>query len=159
ALKQEAKINKAIEKISQNLKNDEDQNRLFSLEEKVKTAAGKDLDSIYNEIKKIKRKKLELETKLNQFKERLVNLKQMTHPENFQANDSQRKDVLFSGLKVFLDTSYQLWVGRNAAENDELYRLGSPNDIWIHLRDYPGAHGLLRGPKKGEPTASILDYA
>jgi len=49
-------------------------------------------------------------------------------------------------------------VGRNAAQNDDLVRSGGPEDLWIHMRDYPSAHGLLRGPKKAKPTETQITF-
>jgi predicted ribosome quality control (RQC) complex YloA/Tae2 family protein len=34
--------------------------------------------------------------------------------------------------------------GKSARDNLQLLRAARPWDLWMHLRDYPGAHGLLR---------------
>ena len=64
---------------------------------------------------------------------------------------SMRKGA-FSGTQVCLDDQLELWVGRSDWQNDDLVRLSSPHDLWIHLRDYAGAHGVIRGPKKERPS-------
>ncbi|HDS29391.1 MAG TPA: DUF814 domain-containing protein, partial [Candidatus Acetothermia bacterium] len=39
---------------------------------------------------------------------------------------------------------FALWVGRSAAENDALLRAASPNDLWLHAKDFAGSHVVVR---------------
>lgn len=42
-------------------------------------------------------------------------------------------------------SGYEIWVGRNDAENDALtFRHGRPDDLWFHAKQVPGSHVLLR---------------
>lgn len=52
-------------------------------------------------------------------------------------------------------------VGRSAADNDKLtLRHGRAGDLWLHARDVPGSHVLLRPPPGSEPTGeALLDAA
>jgi predicted ribosome quality control (RQC) complex YloA/Tae2 family protein len=52
-------------------------------------------------------------------------------------------------------------VGRSAADNDKLtLRHGRAGDLWLHARDVPGSHVLLRPPPGHEPTSeALLDAA
>lgn len=38
-------------------------------------------------------------------------------------------------------------IGRNAKENLKILRESKPWHLWLHLKDYPGAHGLIRFSK------------
>ena len=60
-----------------------------------------------------------------------------------------------------LPGGWQVWVGRNNRENDELtHRAASPNDIWMHAHAVPGSHVVLRtGGHKGDPPAAVLEAA
>jgi predicted ribosome quality control (RQC) complex YloA/Tae2 family protein len=54
---------------------------------------------------------------------------------------------------------YEIRVGKNAKANDELLRLSHKDDWWLHARDVPGSHVLVR-VKKGNPTpAPVLQRA
>jgi len=66
----------------------------------------------------------------------------------------------FSGLRIAIGDGSELWVGRNSQQNEELLKLARPTDTWIHLRDHPGAHGLVRAnnPKK-EMNPSDVEFA
>jgi predicted ribosome quality control (RQC) complex YloA/Tae2 family protein len=39
---------------------------------------------------------------------------------------------------------YQIEVGKSAAQNDALLRAASPNDLWLHAKDVPGSHVIVR---------------
>lgn len=52
---------------------------------------------------------------------------------------------------VQLESGAQLMWGRNNRQNEQLsLHIAKPNDLWFHLRGYPGAHVLLRGPATPE---------
>ncbi|MEO0278873.1 MAG: NFACT RNA binding domain-containing protein, partial [candidate division WOR-3 bacterium] len=40
---------------------------------------------------------------------------------------------------------YKVYVGRNARGNEYVtFKLAKPNDLWFHVKDYPGAHVVVR---------------
>lgn len=44
-------------------------------------------------------------------------------------------------------------VGRNNKQNDQLtHRLAAPTDTWLHTKDIPGSHVVIRGKHFGEET-------
>ncbi|MEW6486850.1 MAG: NFACT RNA binding domain-containing protein [Thermodesulfobacteriota bacterium] len=55
---------------------------------------------------------------------------------------------------------WAIWVGRNGAENDRLLREARPWDLWLHAREAPGAHVLLRKPgREARPPDRTLAEA
>lgn len=55
---------------------------------------------------------------------------------------------------------WAIWVGRNGAENDRLLREARPWDLWLHARESPGAHVLLRKPgREARPPDRTLAEA
>jgi predicted ribosome quality control (RQC) complex YloA/Tae2 family protein len=54
---------------------------------------------------------------------------------------------------------YVALVGRNAKQNDEVtFKLGSPDDLWLHARGVPGSHVILKTGGRTPPTP-VLDQA
>jgi predicted ribosome quality control (RQC) complex YloA/Tae2 family protein len=54
---------------------------------------------------------------------------------------------------------YEIWVGKSAKSNDEILRLAHKNDLWMHARDAPGSHILVRH-KAGKTTPNpVLERA
>jgi predicted ribosome quality control (RQC) complex YloA/Tae2 family protein len=66
-----------------------------------------------------------------------------------------------------LGSGFELWVGRNAAQNDELTtRVSRKFDLWLHARGVGGSHAVLRPPNRTveipeetiQRAASIVAY-
>ncbi len=46
-----------------------------------------------------------------------------------------------------------IYVGKNNIQNDYITgRLGHPSDTWLHTKDIPGSHVLIRSPEFGDAT-------
>ncbi|CAM2821499.1 NFACT RNA binding domain-containing protein [Paenibacillus sediminis] len=47
----------------------------------------------------------------------------------------------------------EIYVGKNNLQNEYVTnRLGAPNDTWLHTKDIPGSHVLIRSSEYGEAT-------
>ena len=60
---------------------------------------------------------------------------------------------------------YVIWVGRNSRQNDEVtFRKANSDDFWLHARDVPGSHVVIRNDGRRIPedlleaAASIAAY-
>ncbi|AJA90171.1 ferrous iron transporter A [Borreliella chilensis] len=57
----------------------------------------------------------------------------------------------------FVYYGFEIIVGRNAKENDELLRrYVKGNDYWLHTRDYPGAYVFIKNQKNKTPCLNVL---
>ncbi len=66
------------------------------------------------------------------------------------------------GIRRFVSADgLEILVGKGDAENDHLtFRLAKGNDLWLHVRDYPGSHVVVRTPRlKSVPLETLLDAA
>lgn len=56
---------------------------------------------------------------------------------------------------------FQIYVGRNNAENDFLtLKVASKDDMWLHAKDIPGSHVIIRNPeRKSDIPMPTLLYA
>lgn len=63
--------------------------------------------------------------------------------------------------RYLLDGDYEVWVGRNARENDQLTQRDSrPWDLWLHARGVPGSHVVLRAKGRSiTPPAQVVERA
>jgi predicted ribosome quality control (RQC) complex YloA/Tae2 family protein len=51
-------------------------------------------------------------------------------------------------------------VGRGARENHELtFKVARPEDFWLHARDVPGAHVILRDPERRAAADDLREAA
>jgi len=64
-------------------------------------------------------------------------------------------------FRAFKSTSgAAILVGKGARDNEELtFQVANGRDLWMHARDYEGAHVILRVDKSGEPDPSAVDEA
>lgn len=135
----------------------------------------------YGKIRKIKadiQKREEmlpkLERKLTHIDELIANIDSLTSSKevkkyintNINANKDMNKAINQGEATKFrefdLGEGYTLYVGRSAANNDELtMKFGKANDVWLHARGAAGSHAILRGPytKETKPPKNILKDA
>lgn len=135
----------------------------------------------YNKVRKIKsdiQKREEmlpkLTRKLSQVNDLIDNIDSLTSSKdvkkyistNINANKDMNKAINQGEATKYrefdLGEGYTLFVGRSAANNDELtVKFGKSNDIWLHARGAAGSHAILRGqnPKETKPPKNILKVA
>jgi predicted ribosome quality control (RQC) complex YloA/Tae2 family protein len=54
----------------------------------------------------------------------------------------------------------QIWVGKSAKDNDRLtFQCANGSDYWLHVRDYPGSHVVIRCMKNKKPDQESLSDA
>lgn len=59
-----------------------------------------------------------------------------------------------------LDSGATIWVGRTGRQNDAVtFDIGGPEDLWLHVREMPGAHVILRPAPGREATQHDIDAA
>ena len=72
---------------------------------------------------------------------------------------SRRKKEKLRDGELFWIEGYKVFVGRNARENQKLLRAARANDIWMHVRDLPGSHVIIRTDKQNLPPRVLEDAA
>lgn len=81
--------------------------------------------------------------------------------ERFSQPEIQQNATLQSKRKTFIieEEGFEIWVGRNASDNDELLRKAHKNDLWLHARSIKGAHVIVRCGQRGTPPESVVERA
>jgi len=74
-----------------------------------------------------------------------------------RAKSLRKKEKLREG-ELFWIEGYKVLVGRNSNENQKLLSLAKSNDIWMHTRQIPGSHVIIRTDKQNLPD-SVLQAA
>lgn len=63
-------------------------------------------------------------------------------------------------FRIFYYGKYAIWVGKNAQNNDLLtFAYAKKNDIWLHARDTPGSHVIVRKPTRQNIPPDVIEYA
>ena len=71
-----------------------------------------------------------------------------------RAKSLRKKEKLREG-ELFWIENYKVLVGRNSNENQKLLSLAKGNDIWMHTREVPGSHVIIRTDKQNLPDSVI----
>lgn len=85
--------------------------------------------------------------------------------EHLRANHNGEAQVAHQKTTRFrefpLGENYVLYVGKTAADNDELtLKFAKPNDYWFHARGVAGSHAVLRSPHKDKkPPKRVIEKA
>ncbi|MGC9351711.1 MAG: NFACT RNA binding domain-containing protein, partial [Sulfurovum sp.] len=74
-----------------------------------------------------------------------------------RAKSLRKKEKLKEG-ELFWIEDYKVLVGRNSNENRKLLQLAKANDVWMHVRDIPSSHVIIRTDKQNLPE-SVLEAA
>jgi len=72
---------------------------------------------------------------------------------------SQKKKAKLKDGELFWIEDYKVMVGRNSNENQKLLSLAKANDIWMHIRDIPSSHVIIRTDKQNLPQSVIQSAA
>jgi predicted ribosome quality control (RQC) complex YloA/Tae2 family protein len=65
------------------------------------------------------------------------------------AGPDERPEQTAQRYRTFVTEGYEILVGRNSRENDELtFEVAGPDDFWMHVADYGGSHVVVRNPNR-----------
>ncbi len=71
-----------------------------------------------------------------------------------RAKSLRKKEKLREG-ELFWIENYKIFVGRNSSENQKLLSLAKANDVWMHIRDIPSSHVIIRTDKQNLPESVV----
>ena len=72
---------------------------------------------------------------------------------------SQRKKEKIKECELFWIDDYKILIGRNSKENQALLKIAKSNDIWMHIRDIPSSHLIIKTDKQNLPDSVISKAA
>lgn len=113
-----------------------------------------------NKAKNIHIEKENLESKKGFYENIYYALEQAQTPYELEllvpkrAKSLRKKEKLKEG-ELFWIEDYKVLVGRNSNENQKLLAAAKANDIWMHIRDLPSSHVIIRTDKQNLPDSVI----
>lgn len=61
---------------------------------------------------------------------------------------------------VYNMEGFTIYVGKNNKQNDFLtLKVARSNDIWLHTKDIPGSHVIIKNPENKDISEKIMDFA
>ncbi len=102
-----------------------------------------------------------LQAKLNFYENIIQAIDEAKEPYDLEllvpkrGRSKRKKEKLRYGELYWID-GYKVYVGRNSRENQKLLELARSNDIWMHVRDIPGSHVIIRTDKQNLSQSLLI---
>ncbi|MCX8103354.1 MAG: NFACT family protein [Candidatus Bipolaricaulota bacterium] len=133
----------------------------------------------FERYKKLKRAHEKLTVRLEELRQELEYLENVEHSLEQAEDDAdlaaihedlsaggylprepqRREPAQALGPREFVIKGYRVWVGRSSRQNDELVRRAAREDYWLHVRDRPGSHVIIKNPTQREIPHEVLQQA
>jgi predicted ribosome quality control (RQC) complex YloA/Tae2 family protein len=120
----------------------------------------------YNLSKKAKRKAQNLHIERDYLNSQLEFLK--NYKDLIQTTDNlgslnyykppKKEKVQDENIAEFFIDDYKVLVGKNEKGNVKLLKNSNANDLWLHIKDVPGAHVIIKNSKLSVPQ-QVIDEA
>ncbi len=77
-----------------------------------------------------------------------------------QSYKKQKEEPSSKPMEFLSSDGIEILVGKNNTQNDKLtLKLSSPNDIWLHTKEIPGSHVILRTTMQNVPEQTLRQAA
>lgn len=95
----------------------------------------------------------------NELSELIEELKDQGYIKRDKGGKKKMKLAASKPMHFVSSTGADIYVGKNNRQNDELtLRFASPNDIWMHTKNIPGSHVIVKGAGE-QDTATMTEAA
>ncbi|HEX4924674.1 MAG TPA: hypothetical protein VFV50_11330 [Bdellovibrionales bacterium] len=84
---------------------------------------------------------------------------EVEHEPSKPKRDLALKSGKLKARRLDLDDGKIAYLGRSAADNLALLRAANAWDLWLHMKDYPGAHLIVRRNRGQDVTSAELEQA
>ena len=95
----------------------------------------------------------------NELSELIEELKDQGYIKRDKGGKKKMKLAASKPMHFVSSTGTDIYVGKNNRQNDELtLHFASPNDIWMHTKNIPGSHVIVKGASE-QDTATMTEAA
>ncbi|NLT95596.1 MAG: fibronectin-binding domain-containing protein [Clostridia bacterium] len=151
--------------LDSNLTPNENAQKYFKKYSKAKQGAQKAADQSKATVEEISylesiKNSLERAEKVNDLQEIRLELEESGYVKAKTIKTNKTNIQPQSDPLTFQVKEYKILVGKNNKQNDYItFKLGKNEDMWLHVKDIPGSHVIIKNPGKKEIPKSILDEA
>ncbi len=120
------------------------------------------MENAFAQAKSLKKKRAGTEERAQKLREEIAKLQKSIeeHPEPIESTTAPsaasrllqkaNKKSEAKGRRLQLDENFEAVMGKSARDNLEILRQAQAWDLWMHLKDYPGAHAIIVRPRQKE---------
>lgn len=119
----------------------------FKIAKKLKVGIEHQQKQLMEIDKHLKLKEKELETI-----EPITTLKELSFLFPVKEKKSKTEEITLPYREYQSKTGFKILVGKNSSSNDALtFKYAKGHDLWLHVKDFPGSHVVIR-TSKGKPV-------
>lgn len=119
-----------------------------------------ELDQIEKTIASKVNLRIELEQKIQSIEEITGHKGLKTYQKTNKEDKAITKEISGLPFKVFEFEGFTIWVGKSAKDNDEMLRgFIHKDDLWLHARQVPGSHVVIRMKGMSALPNTVLERA
>ena len=121
----------------------------------------------YKLSKKMRQKAINLEIEKNflqdqlnfleNYKKLVENAKTLAELNIYKPEKKDKKED--ENIAKFMFDNYMILVGKNEKGNVKLLKNANANDYWLHIKNYPGAHVIIKNNKLNIPQKVLNEAA
>lgn len=160
-------IKKGMDKIELNDYYNPSQESYLTIELDPSLSPQGNIEMYFERHKKYKRGKEEILKHIALIKKEILQLHEKLFepiqiPDQTPLAEKKKKGEEKSSPRAFKSADgLTILVGRNNRQNDELtFKIAKGNDVWLHVRGFPGSHVIIKMENRKEiPRSSLLDAA
>jgi len=86
----------------------------------------------------------------------MKSLRRFEKKEKESSNKQASRKTVFQTVRYH---GFDIWIGKNAKQNDAVLHASSKNDVWLHLRDQAGSHVVIRNQNNDKIPENVLTFA
>jgi predicted ribosome quality control (RQC) complex YloA/Tae2 family protein len=77
-----------------------------------------------------------------------------------KASNRKMKGRRLPPLRIESSDGFTMYVGRSAGQNEQVtFKLSAPDDLWLHARNIPGAHVIIKSGGREVPETTLREAA
>ncbi len=124
----------------------------WRIEIESKRSLAWNIENVFNLAKENERKALGTQARIAKVEQELAHLEKTSpqaHEKKTDRSEQKVRDGLLNraearGRQLHVADDVEVYIGKSAADNLALLRKAQPFDYWLHLRDQPGSHAIMR---------------
>ena len=94
------------------------------------------------------------DTEINEIREELADVKIIKN-----RGKNKNKKTVSQPLKLISSDGFEIFIGKNNKQNDEITTNANNNDMWLHTKDIPGSHVIIKTKGTDIPNTTIEEAA
>ncbi len=123
----------------------------------IKLNLAKNIQRAFEKAKQFEQKLLGTQNRIQILEREISTLREKPQDEELKNQSNLLFELKIKGKRIPFEDGIEGYMGNSAKDNMNLLRKAKAWDYWIHLKDYPSAHGFIRRNKNQVVPHSAIE--